>query len=94
MTETIERAAIKIDDTVHSVPKPGRHHDVIRVVYDATGKTVFGEQGFVTSTGRFVNRRVARKIAENAKQLIAGRRDNDGIPYVATDDRLFSEDVW
>jgi hypothetical protein len=94
VTEIIERAAIVIDGTVHSVPKPGRHHDVIRAVFDATGKTVVGEQGFVTSSGRFVNRLVARKIAETAKQLIAGRRDNDGIPYVATDDRLFSEDVW
>lgn len=79
---------------VHSVPKPGRHHDVIRVVHEATGEPVGGEQGFVTSTGRFVNRLVARRIAENARQLIAGRKDSDGIPYVATDDRLFSEDVW
>jgi len=97
--ERIIASAILFEGKVWTVPRPGRHHDVIRHVVD-TAKVDFvgGEQGFIagdgSGQGRFVDRREARKIAEAAGQLIAGRRDNDGVPYVAQDDRLFSEDVW
>lgn len=88
--ETIERAAIRDDaGVVYSVPRPGRHHDVINHMLDIDDAgfipPVTGEQGFTTSTGRFVGREEAMQIAQAAGQLIAE-------PHVP--DMLFSEDVW
>ena len=100
MSEQILASAIQFEGKVWTVPRPGRHHDVIRHIIDSTPglQTVGGRQGFIAGQGgdqgRFVDRREARKIAEAAGQLIAGRRDNDGVPYVAQDDQLYSEDVW
>lgn len=85
--ETIERAAIRRYSTVWSVPRPGRHHDVIAFMaeqgVDALGD--YSTQGFTTSEGRFVERDEAMKIAKAAKQLIAAPH----VPHA-----LFSEDVW
>jgi hypothetical protein len=98
--DRILSSAIRFNERVWDVPRPGRHHDVIRHIIETNPavQTVGGEQGFLagdgSSQGRFVERIEARKIAEAAGQIIAGRRDNDGIPYVSQDDRLFSEDVW
>ena len=86
--ETIERAAIRDDEGfVYDVPRPGRHHDVINHMIDDAGfpPPVTGEQGFTTSTGRFVGREEAMQIAKAAGQLIAE-------PHVP--DMLFSEDIF
>lgn len=79
------------DGTVYSVPVPGRHHDVIRVMIHEHGckKPVTGDQGFVASDGRFVDREIARRIAVDANQF---KRDDPRVPHHATD--LFSEDLW
>lgn len=91
----IVAAAIKQNGMVCSVPRPGRHHDVIRAMAAAgIPIPIVGEQGFVTSDGDFVGRREARQIAERAAQIIAGRIDADGVPYTADHPLLFSEDVW
>jgi hypothetical protein len=91
MTEKIDCAAIRhADGTVFTVPRPGRHHDVIaamtqaRKPYNGPG---IGQhvQGFVTDTGRFVDRYEARRIAEEASQLLDRE---SGLP------QLYSEDVW
>lgn len=89
-------AAIRLDGCTWSCPRPSRHHDVIAFVLKSRPelKHVGGQQGFVTSLGRFVDRTEARKIAEAADQIIAGRVDKDGIPYKAVHPHLFSEDVW
>jgi len=98
--EHIIASAIRFNGRVWSVDRPGRHHDVIRHIIETNPAYQFvgGEQGFIAgdgaTQGRFVDRLEGRKIAEAAGQIIAGRRDNDGIPYTSTDDRLFSEDVW
>jgi len=85
--ETIERAAIRRYSTVWSVPRPGRHHDVIAFMaeqgVDALGD--YSTQGFTTSSGRFVDREEAMRLAKAAGQLV------DDPRY---DDMLFSEDVW
>lgn len=92
--ERIARAAVKHQDRVwHSAP-PARHHDVLARIAKFHPTPIIGEQGFLTSTGRFVDRTEARKIAEAADQIIAGRVDKDGIPYKADHPHLFSEDVW
>ena len=83
--ETIERAAIRRYSTVWSVPRPGRHHDVIAFMAEQGVESVGCEQGFVTSGDRFVDRREAMTIARSAGQLIADPPEGAG---------LFSEDIY
>lgn len=84
--EKIVAAAIKEGDVVCSVPQPGRHHNVMRAMA-AVGVPIpiVGQQGFITSEGRFVNRFEAQDIARAAGQII---RKTGPIG------ELFSEDVW
>lgn len=91
LPETVEMSAIKhADGTVFTVPRPGRHNHVIEEM-KRQGKPwnspdeARHEQGFVTSTGRFVGRHEARKIAEAAHQL---------LERASAHDWLSSEDVW
>lgn len=82
----IVAAAIKQGNMVCSVPKPGRHHDVIReMARSGVPIPIDGQQGFLTSEGAFVNRYEARDIARMAGQILT----KYGNP-----DQLFSEDVW
>jgi hypothetical protein len=86
---TIVAAAIQDwnDGNVYSVPQPGRHHDVIQLMTRSGCKTpIAGDQGFLTSEGKFVSRSEAKEIAEAANQLLP-RADCRG-------GHLFSEDVW
>lgn len=82
----IVAAAIKQGSMVCSVPKPGRHHDVIReMAKSGIPIPITGEQGFLTSEGIFVNRYQAKDIARMAGQILAKHGNLD---------QLFSEDVW
>lgn len=96
MTERIDCAAIRHDGTIYSVPRPGRHHDVIAhmIHKHGTGVPVVGVQGFTTTSGRFVDRKEAMKIAKAAGQLIPDLAP-DGVtirrPFT---DKLFSEDIF
>lgn len=85
--ETITGVAIVTpDDKVWSLLKPNRHHNVIDLVFNKTGKQVFTkDQGFITNTGRYVNRKEALLIAIKAEQL---------LETSSVGDKLFSEDVW
>lgn len=85
-TETIVAAAIRVGGVVYSVPRPGRHHDVFKVMTEReAAASRLDDQGFVTSTGRFVNRAEAARLARAAHQLI-----REPTPA----DTLTSEDVW
>lgn len=90
---SIDCAAILSEDgEVHSVPRPGRHHDVIALMigkgYPAP---IRGEQGFLVAVpggkmdGRFVRRVPAKHIARAAGQL---------RPTAMPLRELFSEDIW
>lgn len=86
--ETIERAAIFYNGTIYSVPRPGRHHTVIQMMARdnfPNEAMSLKNQGFVTSTGRFVDRYEGAKIARAAGQII-----REPTPP----DMLTSEDVW
>lgn len=88
--ETIEMAALKPEgkDAV-SLPRPARHHDVIRYMHEqgySRAEIARSEQGFVTSAGRFMWRAPALRVAQRAGQLIGGKS--------ISSTRLFSEDVW
>jgi hypothetical protein len=83
---TIVAAAIRDHDgTVYSVPRPGRHHHVIRLMVEAgRPKPITGEQGFVLEDGRFVNREEGAQMA-----LASGQIEELHWPP-----DLFSEDLW
>lgn len=82
----IVAAAIKEGKMVCSVPRPGRHGDVMREMAGAgVPIPINGEQGFLTSDGLFVRREFAKAIAMAAGQILPGRGSHR---------ELFSEDLW
>lgn len=85
--ERIVAAAIKDEHgIINTMPAPARHHDLIRAMAErGDKKPIGGEQGFITSTGRFAWRKPAKRIAREAGQLLDRASDSD---------QLFSEDVW
>lgn len=90
MVERIIGAAIQhADGEVYSLPPPARHHDVIRLMGARFNdrREEGHEQGFITSSGAFVDRKSAWVLAERAGQLLP--RAPTGPPGT-----LFSEDVW
>lgn len=66
-----------------SAPPPARHHNLF-IAYDRLGAP--DESGFITSNGRFVDRREAWEIATAAGQPIIPRDGQGGL--------LYSEDLW
>ena len=87
MSERIAGVAMRMTDRMFvSMPAPARHGDLIHELHlCGAGTYAHNEQGFVTDTGRYVNRINARTIATDANQLKADARDHID---------LFSEDVW
>ncbi len=80
---TIIKSAVKHKGTVYV---GSRHSDAIMSAATLTGdRPITGEQGFLTSDGRFVSRTEGAKIALKSKQIIALR-------FSKTE--LFSEDLW
>jgi hypothetical protein len=78
-------AIVGEDGKVYSLPKPARHHNVIRMMVEQGHRTpVCGEQGFVLDDGRYVNRKQAAALALESKQIIELRWPPD----------LYSEDLW
>ena len=88
MKETITHVAMVLQNgTQYNLPAPKRHHHIFGVMHndgvlpeDRYGCT----QGFLTSTGRFVDRTEAGKIAIEAGQI----KTLKWHPY------LYSEDLW
>ena len=90
MTEVIISVAVKMaNGLILSLPAPARHHNVIHIMSDLDiYKTdeANHEQGFLTSTGRFVDRKEAFEIAEREDQIL----DIENTRRAG----LFSEDLW
>ena len=85
--ETILCAAILHGGLIHSVPRPERHHHVIqRMKENGLGPHAMLEQGFLTSTGRFVDRYEGMIIAKNSGAFL-GKNTPER-------EDLFSEDLW
>jgi hypothetical protein len=86
MNERIVAAAIEYRGLTFSVPAPGRHHNVLHLMFEYNiPMEAQRRQGFLTSSGRFVDRIEACKIARAADQI---------IKKTGPDGELFSEDVW
>lgn len=86
----IVASAIRRGEKVWSLPRPGRHDGVMWKMM-AEGEPIpyrrdVYEQGFLTSTGAFVGRAEAARIAFAAGQL------KYGLTHKPRE--LFSEDVW
>lgn len=87
--ERIVAAAINTKNGVRSEPPPARHHNLIHAEYEEFGHMEKGPQeldcqGFLTSLGRFVDRKEAVKIAIEAGQIEKPNWPPD----------LYSEDLW
>ena len=100
---TVERAAIKIlkrdaessivHGTIYSVPRPGRHDGVIRYCAEDLHlpTPISGIQGFLLSSGVFVDRDKAAAIARLSGQpiiLLSYQSTLDDVDY------LYSVNVW
>lgn len=76
------------DKLIVTSPPPARHHTLLHTTWDMVDAALaFEDQGFITSTGRYVEREEALKIA-----LASGQ------PMIDHPSRhakwLFSEDLW
>jgi hypothetical protein len=86
----LTHVAIIFEGTTYSLPKPNRHHDVIRLIVEKTGVSHVDddEQGFLDDTGKFYGRCEALKHAIENKQLKGDSRAAFALGM------LFSEDIW
>jgi hypothetical protein len=93
MPLTVEKAAIWYKGHLYSVPRPGRHHNVIALISEVTGDMVGirGRQGFILSDGSFADREEAGQIA-----LAALQPGRDGTTFTRLNwpPDLYSEDLW
>jgi hypothetical protein len=87
-TEKIVSVAIKYKGEIYVQPRPCRHHHVIHAIGEKNGIDFNGSdmQGFLTTTGQFVDRVEGLKIALAANQVLDPSNIRAG--------RLFSEDLW
>lgn len=84
--ELIISAAVYHEGLIFSMPRPNRHHHIVHKLHDmGLPKTTQRYQGFVTTTGRFVDRKEAAVIALANGQI-------SRLKFVS--DELFSEDLW
>ncbi len=83
----ITHVALMKDGKVYSLPRPNRHHDLIRHMVDVLGipKPIYGTFGFLDHESTFILRRPAKTIARECGQLLP---DEQGKA------ELYSEDIW
>lgn len=89
----IVAAAISFHGMVCHLPRPARHHDILRSLKaNFTGRTDIGYlnecQGFLSEGGDFLTRVEAYKHAVAVGQALTRR------PVGYDGDELFSEDLW
>jgi hypothetical protein len=91
----VVRTAGRPDLTI-SMPAPARHNDVVRAIHFAGLSEALweanapGNQGFLTSDGRWVSRREAMEIALASGQPFRPREPH----HAPLTHELFSEDLW
>lgn len=82
--ERIVEAAIKIGERIWTGQ---RHSDIVPKIIGDRAKVSEGIQGFMTTTGRFVDRQEAVKIAVKSGQITLPKKCNP-------QDTLYSEDLY
>lgn len=87
----ITHVAIRFQGETYSLPKPNRHHDVIRLIVEKTGAKYVDaredDQGFLIDGERYCRRKPALRVALQCGQCQPGCLG-------AKLGKLFSEDVW
>jgi hypothetical protein len=81
----ITHVAIKYNEVIHCLPKPNRHHHVVRYIGGIKGPDI---QGFLDDQGNFLTRRQAFIHATASGQIKARQ------PGEYNSDELYSEDLW
>jgi hypothetical protein len=91
MPEKIVGVAIQYDGATFKLPRPYRHHDVIRMIAGLNAVGIAGPdvQGFVTNHNRFLDRIEALAMVKTNGQLAPG-----SIAQHPMRKALFSEDLW
>ena len=97
--ERIVAAAMEKDGLILHAPPPARHHSLFALLKGAPDPFLWDwPQGFVTSTGRFVDRREAvRIVLASGQPLRVHEPGYRGLPPLAErgeDGELYSEDLW
>lgn len=84
--EAIVAAAVFFDEEIWTLPAPARHHHILWAIDQVhPGRAIEAHvQGFMTNTGRFVEREIAAHIAKMAGQ----------VDKLTAPPQLYSEDVW
>lgn len=77
----IEHVAVIYNGMTYSLPRPNRHHHVIRIIGGINGPH---REGFIDTLGNYLSRTQAYTLATNNGQV---NRD-------ANRNELYSEDVW
>ena len=95
----IKQAAIKWENRVYTVVRPGRHDTVFALMAkenpEHTGPFLGDEQGFITERGAFVDRETAADIALRCEQVIdPTTREILNPQELNWPPNLYSEDLW
>ena len=87
-TTTWNGVRVYPDKLIVTSPPPARHHTLLHPMYvEGRRHPTFEDQGFITSTGRYVEREEALRIA-----IASGQKMIDHPSRHAK--WLFSEDLW
>ena len=78
--------AIQFNGATVTMPKPNRHHHIIRAVGGISGAS---REGFVDDAGKFLGRKEAYVLA-----VANGQINRKPGPEHYQGDQLFSEDLW
>lgn len=91
LPEKIIGVAIQYDGVTFRMPRPARHHDVIRMIASLNAVGIAGPdvQGFITNHNRFLNRTDAFDLAVQSGQL-----DPESDARNRKRKALYSEDLW
>jgi hypothetical protein len=83
-------AALKIGEAIISMPRPNRHHNLLREIFLQTDGSNLGKraiQGFLTDEGTFLTREEAFVVALRFGLFKWGSKPHSS--HI-----LFSEDLW
>ena len=86
----ISDVAIRFRGAVYSLPRPNRHHHVLRHIVETTGAShvdmLADDQGFLDEAGHYLTREQALAVALRSGQV--------RMPADVRCGELFSEDLW
>ena len=85
MLKVLVAAIMDENGGIHVLPRPYRHHNIIRKMRDCGYSGSVKNQGFLLTDGRFADRKESEHVAITSGQLRGGRTIGGS---------LTSEDIW